>query len=417
MNRMYRARPLSELPFYCHPVYLFLAAWVVMLGTLEVQVSESTYPDRWLGVALFIVSVAAMLFGFLLARRFDDSGTGPGPSLKYAMDTERIRRFTSLLGVSVLAIAAFNWAFSGPPPVFAFFGISTTNYLEYGRFKQVLFPMTMAVFVNSLLDPSRMRRWVWAIFSLGILVAYVSRGNLILALAQALILYSIRTPVSKRRIYVRALVVVFIGIVAVDLIGNNRTSQDIFLEFMEIKASFRSWPMAVLWPVTYFSVPISNLCWIVHNAHFTQPAISFLYPVLPAFWAPPSPHDIPLSDSHIIDGVHTYLANYFLDFSWIGVVACNLGVGLLSGFLVNKQRISRMFLLSPIVLSAIAFIFFWDFFVYLPSIIELGIQALIQRLCIVPVDSPRADGAGNTHSVAPPGPPIPMTARKMIPSR
>jgi oligosaccharide repeat unit polymerase len=384
-GELHRARGLSELPFYCHPVYLFLAAWTLMLATLEVQVSQSTFPDRWLGIYLFGISVGTMLIGFFAGRMAGNSEWSSGWSLDYLVDNDRLRRISWQLGIVVLLIVAFNCAFSGPPPVFGFFGISTLDYLEYGRFKQILFPVAMALFVNSLLETSRWRRWFWILFSLGTLTLYVSRGNLVLALAQGLILYSIRTPVSKRKIYVRALLVILAGFIAVDLIGNNRTSKDIFFEFMEIKSDFRDWPMALLWPISYFSVPISNLCWIIHHAHFTEPAISFLYPVVPAFWAPVSPHEMPLSDSYVIDGVHTYLANYFLDFSWIGIAACNCAIGLLSGFLVKAQRISRLFLISPILLSAIAFIFFWDFFVYLPTIVEIGIQLVIQKLCVVPV--------------------------------
>jgi len=90
--------------------------------------------------------------------------------------------------------------------------------------------------------------------------------------------------------------------------------------------------------------------------------MSFLYPVLPSFWAPLNPHDAPLSDSHIIDGVHTYLATYFLDFSWFGIVGANFALGLMSGFLVNRERISRYLLMSPVVLSAMALIFFGTFY-------------------------------------------------------
>jgi oligosaccharide repeat unit polymerase len=168
----------------------------------------------------------------------------------------------------------------------------------------------------------------------------------------------------------------------ITIVGNYRTSQDIFLSFMEVKPEFKSWPMALLWPITYISVPISNLCWIIHGAHFTQPTLSFLYPVLPSFWAPANPHDIALSDSHIIDGVHTYLANYYLDFSWFGIVAVNFLLGVLSAFLVNRERVSRYLLISPVLLSAMGLIFFWDFFIYLPTLGQLAIQAIVQKHCI-----------------------------------
>ena len=60
-------------------------------------------------------------------------------------------------------------------------------------------------------------------------------------------------------------------------------------------------------------------------------------------------------------------------------------IGLIAGLITHRERISRKFLMSPIILSSFSFIFFWDFFVSLPTIIELCVQALIQRLCITPV--------------------------------
>jgi oligosaccharide repeat unit polymerase len=212
----------------------------------------------------------------------------------------------------------------------------------------------------------------------------------LVAVVQALVLYSIRTTTSKRKIYIRAGVVVLLALAAMDVVGENRTAQEGFFEFLEIKQEFRTWPVAVLWPISYMSIPISNMCWIVKGAHFNEPNISFLYPVLPSFWEPESPHAATLSDSHLIDGVHTYLASYYLDFSWAGIVACNFALGLIAGFLRYRERISRQFLMSPVILSAFSFIFFWDFFVSLPTIIQLCIQAMIGKRCILPVNTREA---------------------------
>src|SRR6266496_1943986 len=59
----YRVRPLADLPVYCDPIYLFIASWSLMLGSLEIQVSELTYPDRSMGIVLFLISLLAMLAG------------------------------------------------------------------------------------------------------------------------------------------------------------------------------------------------------------------------------------------------------------------------------------------------------------------------------------------------------------------
>jgi oligosaccharide repeat unit polymerase len=378
-------RPSSHLPLFCHPVYLFVGTWIIMLATLELQVSWSTFPDRALGLSVFVVSVVSMLLGFAAVRRSDDGNDLPPVPLRYAIRTGPLRKSIWILAVGSLLLVVYNYFAFGLPPLAGFFGFSTYDYQEYGRFKQALQPMLGALFLNSLLESSRLRRWLGSAFALGIMVVYVLRGPLLMAIAQAVILNCIRSSLSSRKIYLRALVVLIVAMALLNLIGNSRTPQEIFLSYMEIKPEFRSWPMTLLWPITYISVPISNFCWIIHGSHFTEPTLSFLYPVLPAFWAPLNPHEAPMSDSHIIDGVHTYLATYFLDFSWFGVVAANFGLGLLSGFLVNRERISRYLLISPIVLSAMSLIFFWDFFVYLPTLGQLGIEAFVQKRCIVPV--------------------------------
>ena len=381
IRQYFRLRPLEQLPFFCHPVYIFLAIWVVMLGALELQVSWSTYPEHILGLTIFLVSVLAMLAGFALTRQTDDSDFRPELQ-RYSIRMAPLRKSVLILGGCSLLLVIYNYVSFGLPPIAGFFGLSTLDYQEYGRFKQALQPMVSALFLNSLIESSKWRRWLWSVFALGIMLAYVLRGPLLMAMAQAVILWSIRSSASKRKIYFRALVVLLIGLAMITIVGNYRTSQDIFFSFMEIKPEFKSWPMALLWPITYISVPISNLCWIVHGAHFTQPTLSFLYPVLPSFWAPANPHEIALSDSHIIDGVHTYLVNYYLDFSWFGIVAVNFGLGVLSAFLVNRERISRYLLISPVFLSAMGLIFFWDFFIYLPTLGQLAIQAVVQKYCI-----------------------------------
>jgi len=390
--RLFRIRPLSQLPFYCHPVYLFVATWIIMLGTLELQVSWSTFPDRALGISIFLISVVAMLLGFAAVRRAEDSSELPPAPDRYLIRTEPLRKSIWILAAGSMLLVVYNYFAFGLPPLAGFFGFSTYDYQEYGRFKQALQPMLGALFLNSLLDSSRYRRWLGSTFALGIMVVYVLRGPLLMALVQGVILASIRSSVSSRKIYVRAFIVLLVALALLNLIGNYRTPQEIFLSYMEIKPQFQSWPMALLWPITYVSVPISNLCWIIHGSHFTEPTLSFLYPVLPAFWAPLNPHMAPQSDSHIIDGVHTYLATYFLDFSWVGVIVANFGLGLMSGFLVNRERVSRYLLLSPIFLSAIALLFFWDFFVYLPTLGLLAIEVFVQRSCIVPARVAESSG-------------------------
>ncbi len=266
-----------------------------MLGSLEIQVSELTYPDRSMGIVLFLISLLAMLAGVGAVRMAHYANKESPISLFYRIDVRLLRRANWIICVSIAAIATFNWVSIGPPPLFGFFGVATFSYFEYGRLKQILEPLAMALFVNSVLEESRVRRWFWRCFSFGTLLAYVARGPIMIAVVQALILYSIRTSVSKRKIYIRAGAAVLIALVAMDIVGENRTAQESFFEYLEIRPEFRSWPMAILWPISYMSIPISNMCWIVQDAHFNEPAVSFLYPALPSFLVPNTPHEAALS--------------------------------------------------------------------------------------------------------------------------
>src|SRR6476620_2293225 len=117
----HRVRPLAELPFYCNPLYLFLASWALMLGALEIQVSESTYPDRTMGMVLFLISLLAMFAGVGAVRLANYAEKVSPASLAYQINAKLLRRINWILCIILLAIVAFNWASAGPPPVLAFF--------------------------------------------------------------------------------------------------------------------------------------------------------------------------------------------------------------------------------------------------------------------------------------------------------
>src|SRR6266567_8075408 len=93
----HRVRPLAELPFYCDPIYLFTASWALMLGTLEIQVSELTYPDRSMGLILFVVSLLTMLAGVGAVRLANYAEKTAAVSLAYRIDTRLLRKINWIL--------------------------------------------------------------------------------------------------------------------------------------------------------------------------------------------------------------------------------------------------------------------------------------------------------------------------------
>lgn len=362
-----------------------------MLGAFQFHVSYSSYPGVALPIVIFAVSLLSVMAGYIFVRTIYYVSPSPPPrSCAYQIDYDKLQRINLALSLAALILMIYNYATAGLPPLFGFMGFDTKGYSEYGRFKQVLFPVLTALFVNSLLDPARIKKIVLASFaSLG-MILYVSRGSMMLMLLEALIVFSVRTSFKKKKVYLIAACVLFIAASVMTVLGNSRTGKELFFYGMQIDISFWNWPMAFLWIASYISVPLSNLCWIVHYFHFDQLTFSSLHPLLPSFWVPADAHDtFILGHSEIIDGVHTYLASYFMDFSYIGLILPNLMIGIGCGYFLHADRISRKFLTSSIFVTCVAFIFFVDFFVYLATIVQFCIQAYAQRYFVreLPLDS------------------------------
>ena len=147
---------------------------------------------------------------------------------------------------------------------------------------------------------------------------------------------------------------------------------------MQIKTKYYDWPTAYLWLVSYVSSPISNMCWILRDYPYDHPTAGFLYSLLPGFWEPKAT-DFDLGSHNIVDGVHTYIAKYYLDWWFLGIAGYNYLWGLISGWLTLKDRITRLYLVSAVLLSCIGFMFFSDFLTILIIVIEIAALAYGQR--------------------------------------
>ncbi len=364
------------LPFFCNPVALFILNWTLMLASLSVQVTYVTYPLLDIPLLLCALSIGSFLFGYLVSRTTLNIWPRPNDSLSYTLDVTTLWRLNLLLSVAAFLIIAFNWITLGPPPALG----DPSTYLTYGRFKQVLFPLLVCVAVNAILDSSRPRKVLFALFGIAGMALYITRGLLMVTLLQMLFVFSLRTQMSRRKLYSIAFGCLVFAIVAVTLIGNARTAQGVFLEYLQIRHKYFGWPMAFLWLTSYISIPFSNLCWLFAKGNFHGPTLAFLYPLLPSFLMPADPHAAIHDDLSIIDGASTYLAAYSLDFSYLGVYLANLALGLGCGWLVERS-LPKQILVSGIFLTCLSLIFFSDMFTPLSTIIQIVIQSSVQKHC------------------------------------
>jgi oligosaccharide repeat unit polymerase len=350
-----------------------------MLGSLRFEISDVSYPDFSLPALIFAASLLSFLLGYYLIRIIYWKQIDARASACYQIDITRLRRFNLMLACAALPIIIYNYEASGLPPFFGFLGLDAKLVNNYGRLEQLLGPLLMALFVNAFLDVSIKRRISYAIFAFLWMLFYGARGGILIMLFQALIVLSIRTSMSKRKIYLLALVGVVVAGVFFGVLGSYRTTDAILFAGMRIKAEYQQWPTIYIWIISYISEPLSNLCWYVHTARFDHVTWTFTYWLRPAFWFPvnPAPHHV--DDFYIVYGVNTYLANYFLDFSYFGIFAINLLIGIVSGFGSVANRIGRHFLFWSVFLGCLGFIFFWDFFATLSMVILFGLQTIAQR--------------------------------------
>jgi hypothetical protein len=368
-------RSRRDLPFYCNPVALFFAVWSLMLACLCLHVSYATYPSFGTPLLIFSVSACALLLGYAASAAVFENDAALDERASYGLDVTLLWRINLLLCVIAVLVVVANWATDGPPPALG----DPTTYLTYGRLKQILFPFLSTVAVNSTFDTSRLRRFVFLAFSISILILYITRGALLTTFLEMFFVFSMRTSMSKRKLYFLSLGSFAFALTAVTVFGNLRTAHDVFITYLQIRDKFADLPMAWLWFVSYFSVPLSNLCWIVAHPAAHGPTLAFLYPLLPTFMAPVDPYTQVYTSTNIIDNGSTYLQAYALDFSYLGIYFANLILGVGCRWFVARSY-PKYILVLAIFLTAMSFIFI-DMFLVLTTILQAVLQFYISKCC------------------------------------
>jgi hypothetical protein len=388
VSRVFKVRDQSQLPFYGRPLSLFVSVWLVMLTAFQLHISYTSYPDLSLAAILFAASLLSFLIGYFTVRTaYFSLGQVPrGPS-HYRIDLKKLRRFHLLVLGIIFAIMFMNWKLYGLPPIFGFLGADALDYMEYGSLRQVLFPSILLIFVSAPLETSHLRKGFLFLVAPLCLLIYVSRGLMLIMLFQALVVFSFRTSLSRKRIYLVAASTLVCGLLLSDFIGNGRNNlgSAALLGYMQIKREYYSWPTAYLWVASYISTPLSNLCWIVRVYPYEHPSLSFLQSALPGFWTSKSLEVADLGSDMIVDGVHTYMAKYFLDFWFFGIFGINYLWGLIAAYMSAGDRLTRKYLPSAVLLGCLGFIFFADFLSILYILVEFFAITLAQSYFTIEV--------------------------------
>ncbi|WP_165420069.1 hypothetical protein [Edaphobacter modestus] len=81
----------------------------------------------------------------------------------------------------------------------------------------------------------------------------------------------------------------------------------------------------------------------------------------------------------IVDGVHTYIAKYFLDFWFFGIFGINYIWGIIAAYVSAGNRLTRRYLPAAVLLGCLGFIFFSDFLSILYILIEFFAMSVAQQ--------------------------------------
>jgi hypothetical protein len=166
---------------------------------------------------------------------------------------------------------------------------------------------------------------------------------------------------------------------AIGFLSEYRTSLEFFYSALEIKNEYRDLNTGLLWVITYISMPTIN---IVELTKFSQYFYgeAMLSSALPAFLSFDQGAELFYTQvlPNPYNTVAGYLKNAYLDFGWIGVFTLNLFIG----FLLSCSSIYKFSNLSKsVLLNALLFLFFYDYFINFTTIFVIFLFYFFGRLC------------------------------------
>jgi len=370
-----------------NPFLVFLLIWVTGLSVYSVGIADFLHPDQTVLWFVFWVSLVFFAFGFfgisLVIRLFQ--GKCDRGRVGVLVDQQRLEQTMFVLWLLSAFIVLYNIAIQGLPPMFAFFGVDTEIYKGYGRWKGLLFPILMAIFLFTLFSDRRWLKVLLRCWSLAWLFLYISRGNVIVMCVQFLLTLFIMKRLRLRSVLIYGGAFLGLLMVMMAVVGEYRTGTDIFIKGMGIKKEYQDLYPGLLWVASYISLPLSNLVFIMEDFNEVLMGEFVFHRMLPAFSSEADIlHDVLSSVPGVKDNTITYLGIVFMDFSWVGIVWINILLGVVGGMFYWTRfglYFAPMFAvyLSQLVLLEFSYFYFTFGFMVENVILFLGVIYFCRR--------------------------------------
>ena len=357
------------------PLSIFTFVWLfsIAIYLFSIDVSYKINSSSNLLIPVFLVSITVFSLTYLsfklnvshLQRMYIDNS-------KY-INTQNIQIINRLIIIVIILITLYNFLLFGPMPFFSVLGYDTINYKEYGRFKGVLIPLLTLLGLLSTYEKSFKLRLIKLSSVILMFVLYMLRGPLILFTVQYFfmnLLYNKNKNFFKKILYLSILIY---GIIYI--LGSLRTGSDLFISFFEIKPDFQEYNMGLLWLIMYVSSPFSDLLsTLQYQANYLY-GVSILNDITPALieFSP----TIASPNIKFIDGPKTYLAPFYEDFGWIGIILSNIIISIACFVIHADKRLNDNLLLVALMYSSLIFIFFTNYFFFFSNLVQLILSIVI----------------------------------------
>lgn len=363
------------MKFIINPIFIFIFIWIIMLVFWSLNIAYFFKEYYTLAFFLCLISIIFFSIGYFLIYLINNSFIIKEEKFLCILNKKKVNIFVFILLLLSIGVVILNFILYGLPPFFKFFGYYTIDYLHYGKFKNLLFANLIFLFVISYFYKNIFISLFLKIFSLFILILYVSRGNIIFMVLFYMFLVLTDKRIKIYKIFI-ILLFLFIGVILLfQIIGEFRTGNEIFYNVMEIKDKYRIKNAGIIWIIAYMSMPFENLLEFIHHNIPMFLGENILSRSLPAFLSfnqnalsiyknlLPNPYNT----------VPTYLGWIFFDFNWLGIIIFNFLIGLVSGYIFFIKK-NKLFL--SLLLTCIFLIFFNDYFFFFMTII-IGIYVCI----------------------------------------
>jgi len=360
------------------PLNIFLIIWILVISTFQLRVAtfiQGYNIDQFIFplVGIFYFSIGFILIYFL--KRINKKQK----KFEFYLSNVRFIIFYYFLLFFIIIIFFINLNFFGLPPFLSFFGYDTSVYLEYGRFKGLLFGLLIFLFLISMYTTKKLSIFMKFI-SILILLLYVSRGNIIFSiLAYFFLLIYENKITNKKLVFISIFMIIFI-LVLFQILGEYRTGTEAFYNALEIKDEFQINNSGIIWLISYISMPFVNFLELTHHSHmyYGENIISRSIPAFLNFNA----EAVDFYKSTLLNQYNTvsgYMGPVYLDFGLLGIIMYNFFLGLVLGY---SYYFSKNNLIKSILITAIFLSFFVDYFFYFTTIVLIILSIIFNKFVL-----------------------------------